>query len=471
MSFIETLEPAGFKKPNGTNFYYSDGIIINASSKQPIIYFVDEALRPFDSTEKYTDFSLTYITKDDKGKLAWIAESANGSRREKRATSTSYGHKSHGLPPQYRGLNGLSIEDQLKIVGFELIGTIGKTKLYDNSETGTAVVINRDGVATIMNRCDTGTNKEYYDWVLKDVTGVTSVGSDGLKLSTTWGSITLDSSGAPKSNKIDRVPTLEDFGIVWNQKIDGEFVHYGANTTNAIQNLETLNGTPIEIIELRMRPGSREGIPSKTYWHNDDKNAPKKEVYVEGSGAGFLGEHDSLLETIARDNDLVQELGFTHQELAEMLLRATNIRKLGTHNYGLLSPNVNLGGKKIEITYTSWMGYQYSPFGDGKASDTDFKIASGRTSLVFSELVPDMIAEFGFYEGPGTSYRLAPEDIITFFPELLARTSTKEVKAKVKEVNSRYPTFNDSFRRYIPGRNTPSSTSRTPLDRISFRNR
>ncbi|HEY4036066.1 MAG TPA: hypothetical protein VGL94_19075 [Ktedonobacteraceae bacterium] len=149
------------------------------------------------------------------------------------------------------------------------------------------------------------------------------------------------------------------------------------NSTESIRNLQSINGITIENLEARMRPRC-------------------------DSGAGFLGSNESLREVIIKDTKTVTEMGLTHQEIAEFLRLFSKEQKgRSEHN-----------GKEYFHYFKPWRGDQVSPFSDGtKASvyHTVINLENG-ARIEFSELLPEMIDRYGFYEGK-TSYRLDPMEI------------------------------------------------------------
>ena len=63
---------------------------------------------------------------------------------------------------------------------------------------------------------------------------------------------------------------------------------------------------------------------------------------------------------------------------------------------------------------------QSSPSRDGTSASYDLHILNLETghAISASALISEMIARYGFYEGTGTGYRTAPEDIIKTFSHL-----------------------------------------------------
>lgn len=215
--------------------------------------------------------------------------------------------------------------------------------------------------------------------------------------------------------------TAQDLGFEFRTPYtepDTGFNVGGVNSTDAIRELTSLNGIPIEDLEKQMRPGA----PPDIY----DSNASWPPDY--GSHAGFLGDDEGLLEVLAADNaSVVDELKLTHQELARPLLLIGYYAQHVNAEYDLHAQSVNedsfpgapmlgvrYGGCRLKIGVLSWGGTQWSPFRDETFTYSDVWAQNVRTgkTLRYSLLVPHMIERYGFYEGHGTSYRVDPRDII-----------------------------------------------------------
>jgi len=162
------------------------------------------------------------------------------------------------------------------------------------------------------------------------------------------------------------------------------FLVGGKNSSDSILRLTELNGRPIADLEVEMRPG-------------------------QASAKGFLGADEKLLAVLAADNRLVvDEHRLTHQELAHHLRVLAAI--------GLKQPDREFlyHGSRFSVSFRHFRGWQASPFHDGTRSSSEAiinNITNGQR-LEYSLLVPEMIERYGFYEGTGTPYRVAPERIL-----------------------------------------------------------
>ncbi|NLG06465.1 MAG: hypothetical protein GX559_02070 [Candidatus Pacebacteria bacterium] len=182
------------------------------------------------------------------------------------------------------------------------------------------------------------------------------------------------SGGKEQGNNVEIITTPEGFKI------------HGENETSLILSLTSLNGKPISQLENIMRPGA-------------------------SSGAGFLGNHESLIEVLVDDNETVLGLGLTHQQLANFLRKIASApveKKLGQYEQYEV---VDVDGKKFARAVERVRGIQQSPFNDGTLTNADYKVINLETgaSISYSGLSPEMVHRYGFYEGKGTSYRLDPK--------------------------------------------------------------
>jgi hypothetical protein len=187
------------------------------------------------------------------------------------------------------------------------------------------------------------------------------------------------------------------------------FVVAGKNPTALIKRLREINGRTVADLEKDMRPGANSDV---------------------GSDKGFLGSDEALLVVMAADNArVVDELGLTHQELARHLrvVAAIGLMRLADAQKAKKKPTTEpfvYHGRRFTVALQFYRGDQLSPFRDGTKTDTDVTLTnvdSGKV-LRYSLLVPDMIERYGFYEGMGTPYRVAPRDIVSVLDFLKPKT-------------------------------------------------
>jgi hypothetical protein len=186
------------------------------------------------------------------------------------------------------------------------------------------------------------------------------------------------------------------------------FIVGGKNATDLIRKLSEINGRSIGDLESDMRPGAR-----------GKKPMGKGLDRFDGSAKGFLGKDESLLEVLAADNlFVVDRLGLTHQDIARPLLVAG---ALGAKRRFEEQPTkFRYHGHDYRITMMCYKGDQWSPFYDKTFASCDAEVenVTNKRKLKYSLLVPLMIERYGFYEGKGTPYRVAPADVIEVFPHL-----------------------------------------------------
>ena len=171
---------------------------------------------------------------------------------------------------------------------------------------------------------------------------------------------------------------------------DSDFVIGGINSSQVFAQLKTLTGIPISKIE---------------------EDARRR---------GFLGQDESLLDVLRKDNDFVFSQGMTHQQLAEPLFAAIHawVEKFGSGGMGAGETEFVFHGKTFRVGSLSMhIGDEKSIFNDRLIGTTDFEITDPRTHQSFSvaSMLPLYIDRYGFYEGRYTHYRINPKDIMDIF--------------------------------------------------------
>jgi hypothetical protein len=128
------------------------------------------------------------------------------------------------------------------------------------------------------------------------------------------------------------------------------------------------------------------------------------------SREGFLGNDPrDLTEIMETDDDAVEKLGVSHEQIADAL--ADLLRK--TVN-GLGVPvKVQLAdGREGRAVFRESMGRIPSPWGGHVARKGEVELTdadSGEVLLRFTPLSVHLAREHGFYQGRGTRYRIEPE--------------------------------------------------------------
>lgn len=186
----------------------------------------------------------------------------------------------------------------------------------------------------------------------------------------------------------------------------------GANPTELIRTLESINNKDVFLLEYHMSP-------------------------MRDSYSGFLGKGEKLLKVMAEDNDFVLSQGLTHQDLAEPLKYIVSF----FHELPFaFSPECDFEyqGQKYRVHVASYRGFQESPFRDGTKGSLDVRVIhldTGKT-ISFPSLVAHMIERYGFYEGKKTNYRVEPKDILEVFPHLKEK-GKRQLSRIQEEVESR----------------------------------
>ncbi|WP_410787962.1 hypothetical protein [Kribbella sp. C-35] len=245
---------------------------------------------------------------------------------------------------------------------------------------------------------------------------------EGLRLNGEWMSYTLVAPSLyPLDAEMTRPVIPAELGLpeVPRAVEPSGFVVGGENDTESIRGLTELNGHSVEQLEAWMRPADFGGS-----------------VDFGSSQDGFLGRGDKLLRTMARDNDVVRKLGLTHAELGETVQTAD-----WTASHFGISDYLGADDQRYSIEVQQSRGFQQSPFQDGTMGSANFQVTNQRTgsTVGLSGLGGEMISRYGFYQGPGTPYRSAPEDIIRTFGDLAEKAGGEdEIKRVVAEVDAYY---------------------------------
>jgi hypothetical protein len=133
--------------------------------------------------------------------------------------------------------------------------------------------------------------------------------------------------------------------------------------------------------------------------------------------AGFLAPGDSLADVLARDAATVRSLGIETPTLGK---RLEDLLRAGAGSDALLSTDV--GEYEVEVRRQRglitcpWAPEEHEPCpisGGGRPTANRFVLrnrGSGRSIEGF-ELVAHLIRAHGFFGGPGTRFRIEPEDL------------------------------------------------------------
>lgn len=257
---------------------------------------------------------------------------------------------------------------------------------------------------------------------------------EALRLDGEWMSYTLIAPSLhPVDAEMTRAATAAELGLpeIPRSVEPSGFVVGGENDTETIRGLTELNGHSVEQVEAWMRPAG---------W-----DSPRD---FDASQAGFLGRGDKLLATLARDNDVVRRLGLTHAELGESVRAAGFV----TTRHGI-TDYIGAGDHRYSVQAQTSRGFQESPFRDETRGGADFQVTNERTgaTVALSDLGGEMISRYGFYQGPGSPYRSAPEDIIRTFGDLAEKAGGEaEIKRIVAEVDA-YHSAADAMGRAATG--------------------
>ncbi|WP_319591300.1 hypothetical protein [uncultured Draconibacterium sp.] len=196
----------------------------------------------------------------------------------------------------------------------------------------------------------------------------------------------------------------------------------GLHSEKELLNTKSITGKPVEAISEEARPG-------------------------RSSFEGFIAEDEDIISVLITDNQLVQQLGFTHPDLASPLFHIYNlILEHRSHFVGRARifddvSTLYYNGQKLHLKWGADKGFQTSIFNDGNLgyywikiqrdlkeeeisylrkqysylNENDFQMLVEKLSgFNTGEMVPYYIMNYGFYEGH-TGYRADPIAIAFLF--------------------------------------------------------
>ena len=181
----------------------------------------------------------------------------------------------------------------------------------------------------------------------------------------------------------------------------------GANTDETLQKLKSINGISIEELEKRMRPDGY-------------------------SKFGFLGKGEHLIPVLRKDNTyVVEKKKSSHRAIALALAMMADIGQKEAGQFADKAVHFTYRGQRYEYLVRINGGYQNNPFSKTKefsgADDEATTSGSGIITLrnlttshelAWSTMMPFLIQRYGFYEGEGTTFRVAPEKVFEIMPFL-----------------------------------------------------
>ena len=199
------------------------------------------------------------------------------------------------------------------------------------------------------------------------------------------------------------IPQCVINGYKSDNDINHTFIEGRNNCNKAISSLKNLHGWKIADLEKKLRPGAESEI-------------------------GFIGKNESLLELLVKDNKTVHRHRVTHKKIADELSSALEIFGGGDCN-GIKKYK----GISYRIHSRQSKGWQDNPFQKKweRLITSSFQIDISRLGMFglpvvtvtnVTEMLPQLIKDYGFYEGE-TPYRVSPEDLIELF-QLEAKPKT-----------------------------------------------
>jgi hypothetical protein len=315
-----------------------------------------------------------------------------------------------------------SLEQQLDEAGFQVLAP-GVRRLRCG-ETDITVVTTAEGRSELFFAAggpvvDNATSQGQ---VVGVETTTTALGEEepALRLRNDWVETTLTSGSCkPTRSRALRPIALADPGLSPTTRRTEDTADILASTG--------MNGHSKEWLEARMRPG--------IVIYQDG---------FDGSEDGFLGFDDDLNQTRAHDNDLLVELdrtctefNLTHADLVDALRLCTHLIEV----WGLTRFALAADGITYTVRRDADQDSQLSPFGDGSQGSAVYTVTNTATGAACrpSELGIQLVDNYFFYQGPGTPYRLPPDEIIRTFGYLLDAVGGAEaLGAAVARVDARY---------------------------------
>ena len=226
----------------------------------------------------------------------------------------------------------------------------------------------------------------------------------------------------------------EDVTAAQAAGVDSVFVVAGVNCSQDLRKVVTITGTDIDSLNKRGHPE----IPGKPYAGNPP--APHwqgmNRIYSRHSAEGFLAPKEQLIDRLVTDNDFVLGKRLTHQQIAEPILRASEVVQK-TALAGEKPPVFEFSGHQYKISYgkmgglmayvgpaannptlkNGWVGdgVQGSFFRDELFASKIliFEKVPGGERFEIDALTPHLIYRYGFYQGG--DYRTKPQTVIDYF--------------------------------------------------------
>jgi hypothetical protein len=119
-------------------------------------------------------------------------------------------------------------------------------------------------------------------------------------------------------------------------------------------------------------------------------------------GTPYLGPEEKLAPLLQADDKTVSDHGTTHNEIATTLesLIEKAMAKEDTPGY--------------QLSVEKWRGSEEPPLKNVRSACRDIIIKKDDEEIEFSEMMPDLIRNYGFYGGRNTPYRFDPDKLIRF---------------------------------------------------------
>lgn len=123
------------------------------------------------------------------------------------------------------------------------------------------------------------------------------------------------------------------------------------------------------------------------------------------SGGGFLKRGQTLNGVISRDKDALDLLGYSYQEIVDLIRPVCNLNYSGDYT----APNGRTFAAQIR-QYRGWQNCPWRDDGDKINSSKDIFLKTEGRSTLIPGLIWHLIAAHHFFEGG--EYRVSPEQIV-----------------------------------------------------------
>lgn len=140
-----------------------------------------------------------------------------------------------------------------------------------------------------------------------------------------------------------------------------------------------------------------------------DDNRLQKALKASGLVGGFLGSDTrSVSEIVDADQARLSKLGYTREQVAARMGHITSIAKAGLGTWVRIDEGLEA---KVDEA-RGWLVCPWPHPGTFRKRITSLKVIETGACVQWSDLNIHLIAEHGFFEGRGSSFRIEPAELI-----------------------------------------------------------